>query len=137
MKYEINSLSDINTEIPEGKLAMAALARLTTSIDSHRTPEESIEQTNKLIPRMFDVLGTVHAPTNKEKFMTDFKAANTKARGLLSKMVVAVKLPTKTTEIIINTEKLDDKYAYYLEAYDEDMKLKSMPKIQLVGWMFI
>ncbi len=78
-----------------------------------------------------------NTPTNKDKFMTDFKAANLKARGKLSKMVVAVKLPTKTTELIINTEKLDDKYEYYLEAYDEDMRLKSMHKIQIMGWMFI
>ncbi len=76
-------------------------------------------------------------PTNKERFMADFEATKAKTQGRLSYIVVAVKLPTKTKELITNTQGLEEKYQYYLEAYDEDMRLKSMPKIQIVGWMFI
>ena len=57
--------------------------------------------------------------------------------GEIKKMVVAVKLPTGATEIIINTENIQSKYEYYLSAYDEEMKLKTNSDIQIVGCMFV
>lgn len=38
----IASLNEINTDTPEGMLALELLARLTCSIDSDKTPEEVI-----------------------------------------------------------------------------------------------
>ena len=57
--------------------------------------------------------------------------------GTVSKIVVAVKLPTGATEIIINTEDIKSKYESYCNAYDDDMCLKSNPNISIVNWMFV
>jgi hypothetical protein len=70
----------------------------------------------------------------------EFQLAYAKSIGMfgeIKKMVVAVRLPTEATELIINTENLDSKYEYYLNAYDDDMKLKTNPTISIVGCLFV
>jgi hypothetical protein len=57
--------------------------------------------------------------------------------GEVKKMVVAVKLPTGATELIINTENIQSKYEYYCTAYDMDMKLNNNKEIQIVGCLFV
>lgn len=56
--------------------------------------------------------------------------------GAVTKIVVAVKLPTGATELIINTEQTESKYNYYLSAYDNDMCLKNNKEVQIVSWLF-
>lgn len=71
----------------------------------------------------------------QEKFLNDFLEA--KDHNVeLNKMVVAVKLPTGATELIINTEQIDSKVDYYMTAYNEEMKLINNPAIQIVAWLF-
>ena len=50
----ITSINQIDLSIPTGKLCLALLARLTTSIDSDKTPDESIEATLKTVKEMFE-----------------------------------------------------------------------------------
>lgn len=56
--------------------------------------------------------------------------------GSVSKMVVAVKLPTGATELIINSEQIHSKVEYYRNAYDKELNLKANPSIQIVGYLF-
>lgn len=72
----------------------------------------------------------------KSLFESDLEdAINT--YGVINKMVIAVKLPTGATELIINTEQLDTKVEYYKAAYDDDMRLKNNSQIQIIDWMFV
>lgn len=57
--------------------------------------------------------------------------------GVITKMVIAVKLPTGATEIIINTENIDSKYNYYLDAYDDNMCLKNNKDVHIVGMLCV
>lgn len=50
---KIKSLEEINTDIPEGRLLMAALAMLTTQCYTDKTPDEIIEKAEKLVAVMF------------------------------------------------------------------------------------
>jgi hypothetical protein len=50
---KIVDIVDINTNIPEGKLLLAALAKITTESQTDKTPYEVIEQLNKLSDEMF------------------------------------------------------------------------------------
>lgn len=51
---KIVDIIDINTKLPEGKLLLAALAKLTTESQTDKTPYEVIEQLNNLSNSMFD-----------------------------------------------------------------------------------
>lgn len=44
-------------------------------------------------------------------------------------LVVAVKLPTGAIELIVNNQNIGDKIDYMLEAYDEEMRLKTNNEI--------
>lgn len=55
----------------------------------------------------------------------------------ITKMVIAVQLPNGATELIINTDQIMQKYRYYLEAYDDEMTLKTNDKIKIVGALFV
>lgn len=57
--------------------------------------------------------------------------------GEITKMVVAIKLPTGAVELIINTDNIESKYGYYLDAYDDDMKLKNNSEVEIVGVLFV
>lgn len=48
----IIDLNDINTETEEGKMLMAALAKITTESQTNKTPYEVIEQLNELKEKM-------------------------------------------------------------------------------------
>lgn len=52
-------------------------------------------------------------------------------------LVVAIKLPTGAIETIVNTSKLAEKIQYYMDAYDDEFKLKANPAIKIVGYMLV
>lgn len=70
--------------------------------------------------------------STKEQFINDWQANESTA----TKLVVAVKLPTGATELIINTENIKSKADYYSNAYNDELKLKNNNDIQIVGWLF-
>lgn len=49
----ITDLNDIDTKLPEGKLLLAALSKITTESQTNKTPYKIIEQLNKLSNEMF------------------------------------------------------------------------------------
>jgi len=49
----ITTLNQINCEVAEGKLLMAAIAKLTTESQTDKTPDEVIAQCNELAEHMF------------------------------------------------------------------------------------
>lgn len=63
-------------------------------------------------------------------------ATTIKELGSVTKIVVAVRLPTGATELIINTEQIESKYNYYLNSYDDDMCLKNNQDVQIISWLF-
>ncbi len=48
----ITELNDINTETEEGKMLLAALAKITTESQTDKTPDQVIGQLNKLVDKM-------------------------------------------------------------------------------------
>jgi hypothetical protein len=64
--------------------------------------------------------------------------SNIKCSGDKPKVLVtAVKLPTNAIEIITNTDNLEEKINYLTSAYDDEFKLKTNPRVQIVGFMLI
>lgn len=72
----IVELNEINTNTEEGRLLLAAIAKITTSTHTDKTPNEVIEQLNKLSTIMFP------DATNH-----DMRGANTTVDSLLSGQV--------------------------------------------------
>jgi len=54
-----------------------------------------------------------------------------------SYIITAVQLPTGAIELAINDKNIPEKIDYILEAYDEDMKLKSNPEISMTNLMIV
>ena len=52
-------------------------------------------------------------------------------------IVTAVKLPTGAVEIAINDTEITSKIDYILEAYDDDMHLKSNPDVVMKNIMIV
>lgn len=52
-------------------------------------------------------------------------------------LVVAVKLPTGSIELITNTANIQSKIDYFTNAYDQEFKLKTNSDIQIVGYMIV
>lgn len=52
-------------------------------------------------------------------------------------IVTAVKLPTGAIELAINNTGIAEKIDYILEAYDENMHLKTNPEIEMVQLMVV
>lgn len=52
-------------------------------------------------------------------------------------IVTAVKLPTGAIELAVNNTNILEKIDYILEAYDDDMCLKTNPAIQMVQLMVV
>ena len=52
-------------------------------------------------------------------------------------IVTAVKLPNGAIELATNTANIADKIDYILEAYDDDMRLKTNTEIQMTNLMVI
>ncbi len=70
----ITDLNEINTETEEGKLLMAALAKLTGELETDKTPWEVIEQLNDLSDRCMEII-------NKPIEMKEFKPFTAKERA--------------------------------------------------------
>jgi hypothetical protein len=70
--------------------------------------------------------------TRKELFESKYYTSHP-----ISKIVVAVKLPTGATEIIVNTEDIQGKFNYYLSAYNDDLKLNNNPMVEIIDYMFV
>lgn len=70
--------------------------------------------------------------SKKQEFMDSYNHS-LELFGDITKMVIAVKLPTGATELIINTDNIESKYDYYLNAYDDDMCLKTNKEVKVVG----
>ncbi|MCI3027676.1 hypothetical protein LMF32_00810 [Desemzia sp. C1] len=54
-----------------------------------------------------------------------------------SVLVVAIKLPTGALEIITNYQNIPEKIKYYQENYNENMRLKHAPDVQIVNFMIV
>jgi len=52
-------------------------------------------------------------------------------------LVTAVRLPTGAIELAVNNSNLSEKIDYILEAYDEDMRLKSNTDIMLENILIV
>jgi hypothetical protein len=52
-------------------------------------------------------------------------------------IVVAVKLPSGAIEVITNYQDVETKINYYVNAYDNEFKLKSNPEVQIIGYMLV
>ncbi len=52
-------------------------------------------------------------------------------------LVTAVKLPTGAIELAVNNINILEKINYILEAYDENMRLKTNPAIEMVQLMVV
>jgi hypothetical protein len=69
----------------------------------------------------------------RERFVNEIKHGVDGAR-LIS---VAVKLPTGAIETITNTQYIPEKLGYYLNAYDDQFRLKANPEVKIVGYMIV
>lgn len=54
-----------------------------------------------------------------------------------SYMVTAVKLPTGAIELAVNTENIESKIDYILDAYDDNMHLKANSEIVMQNLMIV
>ncbi|WP_078428776.1 hypothetical protein [Alkalihalobacterium alkalinitrilicum] len=70
--------------------------------------------------------------TLKQRFIDE-----TKSKGGLRLLVVAVQLPSGAIETITNTENIVDKVGYYWNAYDDEFRLKVNPDVRIVGYMIV
>lgn len=52
-------------------------------------------------------------------------------------LVTAVKLPTGAIELAINTENIPEKIDYILEAYDDNMRLKTNENVMMSQLMVV
>ncbi len=88
---------------------------------------------------MQEMRNTVHTaktPTEKEFFKDDIDSIIEK-NGAIQFLVVAVQRPTGAMEVIVNSQDLDDKIEYYMEAYDDDLQLKANNNVKIVNWMVV
>lgn len=52
-------------------------------------------------------------------------------------LVVAVRLPNGAIETITNYQEVKCKIDYYVNAYDEEFRLKANPDVRIVGYMLV
>lgn len=52
-------------------------------------------------------------------------------------LITAVKLPTGAIELAVNNSNIKEKIDYILEAYDEDMRLKTNPAVVMENIMVV
>jgi hypothetical protein len=50
-------------------------------------------------------------------------------------LVTVVRLPSGALETIVNYQNLPEKIQYLINAYDDDLKLKTCPEIQLIDFI--
>lgn len=63
----IQNISAINTNCPEGRLLMAALAKLTTESQKDKTPDEVLRQCINLADHMYKDTGLLPEPETHER----------------------------------------------------------------------
>ena len=68
---------------------------------------------------------------------TDEEKANGREAFKPRYIITAVKLPTGAIELAINTENIAEKIDYILEAYDQDMQLKTNTSIVMQNLMVV
>lgn len=68
----------------------------------------------------------------KMKFTQDYSQ-----KAIVKAIVVAIQLPSGSVEIITNYEDLENKYLYYLETYNEDMKKYENSDVRVIDWMIL
>lgn len=52
-------------------------------------------------------------------------------------LVIAVRLPNRAVELIVDTYKIDEKIDYILKTYDENMAMKGNPAIFIKDVMIV
>lgn len=72
----------------------------------------------------------------QEVFLRDYERC-VNSHGKARVLSVAVLRPTGAVEVITNHAHLNQKMDYYMSAYDENMRLKVNPEIQIIGWMVV
>lgn len=65
------------------------------------------------------------------------KISKAREKGKLRIVCTATQLPTGAIEIISNTEYLDEKISYLLNAYDDELKLKTNSKIKMLDCIIL
>lgn len=75
--------------------------------------------------------------TQKQKFVDSWTEVweSYKEGYDLKWLIVSIKLPSGTIEVILNSQNLEEKFQYYLDNYDDDLKLKTFDKIQILNWI--
>jgi hypothetical protein len=69
----------------------------------------------------------------RERFVNEINHGVDGARLI----TVAVQLPTGAIETITNTECIPEKLGYYMNAYDDQFRLKANPLVKIVGYMIV
>jgi hypothetical protein len=80
------------------------------------------------------------APKTKSTARLAFeeKAYVYREMGMKAEMVaVAVRLPNGALETIVNYHEVKDKLDYYMNAYDDEFRLKTNPAIRIEGFMLV
>lgn len=57
--------------------------------------------------------------------------------GKIEQMIMAIRLPSGAIETIINTQNIDSKYEYYINAYNDSLELKTNPEVRIIDWMIV
>jgi hypothetical protein len=76
---------------------------------------------------------------NKTRHELDLELENIyrEGGGYLTHVITVTKLPTGAHEVQVNTEELPAKLQYISMAYDQDMRLRSNPQIQIMGLLIV
>ena len=72
--------------------------------------------------------------SRKQIFNKDFNDASVHS---LSHIIVVVQLPSGAREVIVNSQQLEEKFFYYLETYDDSLKMYKNQEIRLVDWLIV
>jgi hypothetical protein len=70
--------------------------------------------------------------TKKELFTMDFKSVY-----MPDYLIMAIMLPNGAIEIITNTQRLEEKFQYYLATYDDNMVMAKNEEIAILNWMVV
>lgn len=85
---------------------------------------------NELRYYLGEIKRAMAEPTEEEK-------ANGREAFKPRYIITAVKLPTGAIELAVNTENIAEKIDYILEAYDQDMQLKTNNSIVMQNLMVV
>lgn len=74
---------------------------------------------------------------DEQKFYEENEEATKRVPFEPAYIVTAVKLPTGAIELAVNTQNIESKIDYILEAYDQDMQLKTNNTIVMQNIMVV